>query len=206
MYTEFTASYRSSCVFSSGCISVSVSPFPHAPHFSVHGKRSERDSRRNYTFLIFSYQLLSANSVERFLTSPDRILYPTEPPEAVGARTSHPMTCAGCYHAQVMAVGSLSFPLSSPIRDYLTFPKMVWIAVLSQNIFAAESRRTLRSGYRRILTESAGKFVVLQWLFGFQGACTASGFKLLSGTAEKEYILSHTMTFSAHLYSAFTET
>lgn len=63
----------------------------------------------NYTFLIFSYQLLSANSVERFLTSPDRILYPAEPPEAVGARTSkgtsHPMTCGGCYHAQVMAGG-----------------------------------------------------------------------------------------------------
>jgi len=108
MYTGFTVSCRSSCAFlSSGCFS--VSHFPHAQHFSAHGKQSDRGSRKNYTFLIFSYQLLSGNSVERFLTSPDRNFYPTEPPEAVGARTSkgtsHPMTCGGCYHAQVMAGG-----------------------------------------------------------------------------------------------------
>ena len=48
--------------------------------------------------------------------------------------------------------------------------------------------------------------VILPGLFGFQGTCTASGVKLLPGTAKKEYVLSHTMTFSAHLYSAFTET
>lgn len=48
--------------------------------------------------------------------------------------------------------------------------------------------------------------VILPGLFVFQGTCTASGVKLLPGTAEKEYVLSHTMTFSAHLYSAFTET
>ena len=48
--------------------------------------------------------------------------------------------------------------------------------------------------------------VILPGLFVFQGTCTVSGIKLLPGTAEKEYILSHTMTFFAHLYSAFTET
>ena len=44
-----------------------------------------------------------------FSPPPDRNLYPAELPEAVGTRTSkgtsHPMTCGGCYHAQVMAGG-----------------------------------------------------------------------------------------------------
>ena len=133
MYTGFTVSYRSSCAFlSSGFFS--VSHFPHAPHFSVHGKRSDRGSRKNYTFLIFSYQLLSGNSVERFLTSPDRNLYPAELPEVIGTRTSkgtsHPIACDGCYHARTYSWwGVALLLLSSPIGNCPTFPKMVWIAL-----------------------------------------------------------------------------
>ena len=93
--------------------------------------------------------------------------------------TSHPMTCGGCYHAQVMAGGESQLSVVIAGRVPLDFSEDGKRKLSAVARCKDRSWRTLRSGY-------SGKFVICGDYLVFKEPAHRSGLNCYRHDAEKK--------------------